>query len=211
MSPTGQIHPASLLTCTAHIVYPSGTKLIKVNHDCLNFPSKMESYFWTCRLYLFLYPYRQAKHLVSNKCSDFLWPRDLKQHPRWRQEIQQLMVWQRSQEGHIALFVTEIQYITTALCREEMAFLFSTHSFMQQIFTGHQYCMRCCEAELEMNFESSFLQINPVQFGKNAWGWPIKPQADSLPSRSPKSVWRDKIKKQGVILCLGYQPYYLSL
>lgn len=119
------------------------------------------------------------------------------------------MVWHRSQEGPIALFVTEIQYITTALHREEMAFLFSTHSFMQQIFTGHQYCMRCCEAELEMNFESSLLQINPVQFGKNAWGWPetrvtIKPQADSLPSGSPKSGWRDKIKKQGVILGLRY-------
>ena len=76
------------------------------------------------------------------------------------------MVWHRSQEGHIALFVREIQYITV-LHREEMAFLFSTHSFMQQIFTGHQYCMRYCEAELEMNFEWSLLQINPVQFGKN--------------------------------------------
>lgn len=88
-------------------------------------------------------------------------------------------------------------------------FLFSTHSFTQQIFIEHQFCMRCCEAKLEMNFESSLLQINPVQFGKDGWGSPemrvtIKPKTCSLPSRSPKSGWRDKTKTQGVIIYLRY-------
>lgn len=49
----------------------------------LSFPPKMESYLRTCGLYLFLCPHHRAECLVCKKCSDFLWPRDLKQHPGW--------------------------------------------------------------------------------------------------------------------------------
>lgn len=67
----------------------------------------------------------------------------------------------------MVLIVKEIQYITTELHREKMTFSFSTQPFTQPIFIKHQFCMRCYEAEREMNSTSSLLQLNPVPFGKD--------------------------------------------
>lgn len=76
--------------------------------------------------------------------------------------------------------------------------------------------MRCYEAEQEMNSASSLLQLNPALIGKNGGGSPEmgslgNQRSPHLPSRGRKSGWRDKIKKQEVIIYFRYEFwYYLS-
>lgn len=134
---TGQIHPPNLLTCTPNLVYLSSVVLISKPIEIElhpSFPPKVESCLRICALYLCLYPYHQAKHLLHNKGSDFSRLRDLKQHPGWGGDTVKAGDSaadgrQRGREGHAALFVTEIHRIPTALHRQEMTFYsLYTHS-----------------------------------------------------------------------------------
>lgn len=125
---------------------------------------------------------------------------------QWWREIQQWMAWHRSQEGHMALFITETQYVTTEIHREEITFhSLHPHSFNKYLLNvdfAWDY-----EAEL-----SNELRVYPSSTEPSSiWeGWMRSPEMEVtvksslFPSRSSKPGWRDKIRKQGVIIHLRY-------